>query len=166
MRAFVDDCVRDILYASSTFRRAPLAALTIVTTVGLGLGLVAVAFTLLNVLLFRVDQVPRPGEMFAVERPRAADGEHVRLTRPQYEALRRETNVFADVSAMVEDLDTRIDGRMMSVTLVTGNFFQMVGVSAALGRALTPADDDAAATQPVAVLSHRGWSRLFQRSEE
>ena len=38
--AFVDDLARDILYAFRTFRRAPLAALTIVATVGLGLGLV------------------------------------------------------------------------------------------------------------------------------
>lgn len=39
--ALIDDCVRDVLYAFRTFRRAPLAALTIVTTVALGLGLVA-----------------------------------------------------------------------------------------------------------------------------
>ena len=56
--AFIDGCVRDILYAFRTFRRAPLAALTIVTTVALGLGLVAVVFTFLNVFVFRVDEVP------------------------------------------------------------------------------------------------------------
>jgi hypothetical protein len=53
--AFVDDTVRDILYALRTFKRAPLVAFTIVSTVALGLGLVAVAFTVLNALLFRVD---------------------------------------------------------------------------------------------------------------
>ena len=68
--AFVDDTVRDILYALRTFKRAPLVAFTIVSTVALGLGLVAVAFTMLNALLFRVDAVPDVHEMFAVERPR------------------------------------------------------------------------------------------------
>ena len=53
--AFVDNTVRDILYALRTFKRAPLVAFTIVSTVALGLGLVAVAFTMLNALLFRVD---------------------------------------------------------------------------------------------------------------
>ena len=72
--AFVDDSVRDILYAFRTFRRAPLAALTIVATVALGLGLVAVVFTFFNIFLFRVDAVPNPDELFAVERPRIADG--------------------------------------------------------------------------------------------
>src|SRR5204863_7598623 len=52
--AFVDDTVRDLFYALRTLKRAPLAAFTIVSTVALGLGLVTVAFTLLNALLFRV----------------------------------------------------------------------------------------------------------------
>ena len=46
--ALVDSVVRDVRYACRSFRRAPLVALTIVTTVGLGLGLVAVVFTILN----------------------------------------------------------------------------------------------------------------------
>jgi predicted permease len=159
--AFIDGCVRDILYAFRTFRRAPLAALTVVTTVALGLGLVAVVYTFLNALIFRVDQVPNPGELFAVERPRSPGGERVRLTRPQFDALRRETGVFSDAFAMLPDIDSRIDGRMMAGTLVTGNFFQVLGVSAALGRVLTPADDERDAGRPVVVLSHRGWSRRF-----
>ena len=51
--AFVDHTVRDILYALRTFKRAPLVAFTIVSTVALGLALVAVAFTMLNALLFQ-----------------------------------------------------------------------------------------------------------------
>ena len=159
--AFIDGCVRDVVYAFRTFRRAPLAALTIVMTVALGLGLVTVVFTFLNVFIFRVDEVRNPGELFAVERPRSSSGEPVRFTRPQYEALRRETSVFSDAFAMLPDIDSRIDGRMMAGTLVTGNFFQVLGVGAALGRPLTPADDERFAGRPVVVLSHRGWSRHF-----
>ncbi len=162
--AFVDNTVRDILYAFRTFQRSPLVAFTIVSTVALGLGLIAVVFTMLNALLFRVDQVPDVHELFAVERPRTADGEPERFTRAQFDALRRETSVFTDVYAVVADIDTRIDGRMVSGTFVTGNFFQVLGVSAAMGRALTPADDEPSAGQPVMVLSHRGWDRLFARN--
>ena len=72
--AFVDDTGRDIRYALRTFKRAPLVAFTIVSTVALGLGLVAVVFTMLNALLFRVDAVPDVHEMFAVERPQTSDG--------------------------------------------------------------------------------------------
>src|SRR5262245_61002844 len=67
--AFVDALLRDIAYAFRTFRRAPLAALTIVSTVALGLGLVTVVFVVYNVLFLRVDAVRNPGELFAVQRP-------------------------------------------------------------------------------------------------
>jgi putative ABC transport system permease protein len=161
--AFVDNTVRDILYALRGFKRTPLVAFTIVGTVALGLGLVTVAFTLLNTLLFRVDQVPNAHEMFAVERPRTADGERQLFTRAEFDALRHETDVFADAYAAVSDIDNRVDGRRMSGTFVTGNFFRILGVNAAMGRALTPADDEPPAGQPVMVLSHRGWDRLFAR---
>ena len=97
--AFIDNTIRDIQYALRTFRRAPLAAFTIVVTVAIGLGVVAVLFTILNTFLFRVDQVPDISEMYAVERPRLANGDRSLLTRPRFEALRTETNVFTDAYA-------------------------------------------------------------------
>jgi hypothetical protein len=159
--AFIDACVRDVLYAFRTFRRAPTVALTIVGTVSLGLAFVAVVFTFFSAIVFRVDAVPNLDELFAVERVPAPNAERVRFTRVEYEALRRETSVFSDAFARLMDLDSRIDGRMMASELVTGNFFQVLGVSPALGRTLTPADDRRFAGQPVIVLSHKGWSRLF-----
>jgi hypothetical protein len=161
--AFVDATIRDVRYALRGFMRAPLVAVTIVSTVGLGLGLVAVAFTFLNTFLFRIDQVPNVHEMFAVERPRTAQGEPVPFTRAQWDALRRETGVFTDAYAEMSGIDFSVDGRTLLFTLTTGNFFQVVGVKAALGRTLTPADDEPSAGRPVMVLSDRGWERLFAR---
>ncbi len=158
--ALVDNVVRDVLYALRSFRRAPLVALTIVTTVALGLGLVAVVFTFLNEVIFRVDEVRNPHELFAVERQQSDDAERERFTRPQYEALVRETGVFSDAFAMGPDIDRWIDGRRMEGSLVTGNFFHVLGVSAARGRTLTPSDDERGG-HPAVVLSHRAWSRHF-----
>ena len=103
--ALVDGVVRDVLYACRSFRRAPLVALTIVTTVGLGLGLVAVVFTFLNAGLFRVDDVRNPQELFAVERQQSANAEPESFTRAQYEALVRETAVFSDTFASTPEID-------------------------------------------------------------
>jgi predicted permease len=149
----------DISYAFRTLRKSPLSSLTIILTVSLGLGMVAAVFTLLNMALFRPDNVHNVHELFGVERPRTADGDLVRVTRPAYDALKRETAVFTDVFAMVPETDSRVNGRTMSGALVTGNFFQVLGVAATQGRALTPADDDG--RQPVVVLSDRGWSTHF-----
>jgi hypothetical protein len=129
----VDDAIRDVRYALRGFRRTPLVACAIVATVALGLGLVVVAFTFLNALLFNVDQVPNIHEMFAVERPRTSEDEPKRFTRGEFDALRRETSVFTD-SYAESGIDSRVDGRPSEGTLVTGNFFQVLGVGAACRR--------------------------------
>jgi putative ABC transport system permease protein len=158
--ALLDGVVRDVLYGCRSFRRAPLVALTIVTTVALGLGLVAVVFTILNAFIFRVDEVRNPYELFAVERQRSANAEPETFTRAQYDALIRETGVFSDAFAMTPEIDAWIEGRRMEGPLVTGNFFHVLGVSAARGRTLTPSDDEPGG-RPAVVLSHRAWSRHF-----
>src|SRR5262249_53286417 len=137
----VDSVARDVRYAWRSFHRAPLVALTIVTTVGLGLGLVAVVFTILNAFIFRADDVRNPHELFAVVRQRSANAESVGFTRRQYDALIHETSVFSDAFATSSDIDGWIEGSRREGRLVTGNFFQVLGVGAARGRTLTPADD-------------------------
>jgi len=147
--AIVDGMIRDILYALRGFRRAPLATFTMVFTVALGLGLVAVAFTFLNTFLFRVDRVPSINEMVALEPPQTSTGERPPLTRAHLDALRRETSIFTDAYAEVSGIDFPVDGRTVLFTLTTGNFFQVAGVNAAMGRTLTTADDDPSAGRAV-----------------
>jgi predicted permease len=160
--ALIDNIIRDIRYSMRTFTRTPLAAFTIVVTVAIGLGVVAALFTILNALLFHVDRVPDISEMYAVERPRLADGDRSLLTRPYFEAMRTETSVFSDAYAAIPEIDLRVDGRVMAVTLVSGNFFQVVRVNPVMGRALSPADDSRG-SNAVLVLSDKGWDRRFNR---
>ncbi|HEY0284420.1 MAG TPA: ABC transporter permease [Vicinamibacterales bacterium] len=135
-------------------------ALTIVTTVALGLGLVAVVFTILNAFVFRVDEVRNPHELFAVERERSANAPPETFTRAQYETLVRETDVFSDAFASTNADEAWIEGHRREGPLVTGNYFHVLGVSAALGRTLGPSDDRPGSL-PVIVLSHRFWSLHF-----
>jgi predicted permease len=155
-----EQLMRDVRYAFRSFRRAPLVALTIVTTVGLGLGLVTVVFTILNMYVFRVDEVRNPYELFAVERRQPANAPAGGFTKAGYDELLSQTDVFSDAFAMTADIDGWIEGRRMEGPLVTGNFFQVLGVSAARGRTLTPSDDEPG-RRPVIVLSHRAWSQDF-----
>jgi hypothetical protein len=102
-----------------------------VTTVALGLGLVAVVFTIYTLFFLRVDAVRSPGELFAValERPADAGGdEPVSLARPEYEAMRREASVFTDMAAMLDGGPPHVEGHLARSFLVTGNFFQVLGV--------------------------------------
>jgi len=159
--AFVDNTIRDIRFSLRSFRRAPLTAFTIVATVAIGLGVVAVLFTILNAFLFRVDTVPDISAMYAVERSQAANGDKPLFTRTAVDALLTETSVFSGAYAAVPDIALRVDGRMMTATLVTGNFFQVVRVNPVMGRALDPVDESG--IRQVLVLSDKGWSRHFNR---
>ncbi len=161
--AIIDNTVRDVQYALRTFVKAPLTAFTIVATVAIGLGVVAVLFTVLNALICRVDNVPEIDQMYQVQRPPQANGAPAPFTRPVLDAMRAETSVFTDAYAAVDDIALRVDGRIMAVTLVSGNFFQVVRVNPVVGRAFTPADDQRSGGHPVIVLSHRGWDRHFKR---
>jgi predicted permease len=161
--AVIDNTIRDVQYALRAFAKAPLAAFTIVVTVAIGLGVVAVLFTVLNTLIFRVDQVPDIGEMYAVERTASASGDGSLLTRPIFEAMRADTHVFTDAYATVPGIVLHVDGRRMAVTLVTANFFQVVRVNPVLGRGLMPADDARSGSNAVIVLSDKGWDRHFKR---
>jgi PadR family transcriptional regulator, regulatory protein PadR len=132
----VDSLVRDLRFACRSFRRAPLVALTIVTTVGLGLGLVAPCSRSSTHSLSRWTRCATRHELFAVERQRSAGAQPEAFTRAQYDALVRETDVFSDAFASRHG-EALIEGRRMEGPLVTGNFFQVLGVSAARGRTLT-----------------------------
>ena len=159
--SFFETLARDVTFALRTLRRAPLAALTVVATIALGLGVVAVAFTFFNAFFFRVDAVRNPDELFAVERPdRPGSSSEVPFTRGEYEAMRRETNVFTDLAAARPSIPTRIDGRAAAGVFVSGNYFDVLGVAALRGRTLTQADNEEGG-RPVVVLSHRGWETLF-----
>ena len=161
--AFVDNAIRDIQYALRSFARAPLAAATVVVTVAVGLGVIAVLFTFFNTFLFRADQVPDVEQFYAVERPQQDSDGLSSLTLADFESMRRDTSVFSDSYAAVSGIDLRVDGRTMAVTLVTGNFFDLVRVRPSLGRTLNVSDDVPNGGNPVVVLSYKGWSRRFDR---
>src|ERR1700752_2437880 len=161
--AFVDTLAQDVAYALRGFARAPVAAVTIVVTVALGLGLLAAIFTIFSLFVFRPEAVPDPDAVVGVAlAPSGGSSGRIVFNRRQYEALRDENDVFSDVAARRLDITTRIEGRQMEGQAVTGNYFSMLGVGAGIGRSLTP-DDDQAVSRSVIVLSHRSWDELFDR---
>jgi predicted permease len=159
--SFFEALAHDITFAWRMLRRTPLVAVTVVSTIALGLGVIAVAFTFFNAFFFRVDAVRNPDELFAVERPTRPDFRgHVPFTWTEYEAIRRGTDVFTDVAAARPSIPTRINGRAARGMFVSGNFFDLLGVTATRGRTLTFADNEPGASA-VIVLTQLGWEKFF-----
>ena len=155
-----DSLLRDVRYAWRTLRRAPVAAATIVVTVGLGLGLVAAVYTIVNMLIFNVDEVRNPHELFGVERGESAVEEPATFTRAEYDALLRETDVFVDAFASTGDVTALVEGVRREGRLVTGNFFRVLGVGAERGRVFSTTEDEPGSAA-VLVLSHRAWVQHY-----
>jgi predicted permease len=129
-----------------TLAKQPSFTLVAVLSLGLGIGANAAIYSLIDRVLWRQLPVTEP--------------ERLVTTRQSYSMFTYQR--FRDLSgeelegvALTSPVDRDLDDRPGRVDMVTGNYFQVLGVTAALGRTLTPADDRAA------VLSHRYWQSAF-----
>jgi predicted permease len=156
----VDSLWQDIRYAGRTLRRAPLYALTVAATMGLGLGLLGSAFTLFNAYLFKPIDLPAPHALHALSWETDSTSHDMsrrqRFSLADYEALRTDAARVAEMAA-VRDVRVMQDTVASGGLLVTGNYFTMLGARPALGRLLTPADVAVRGGEAVVVLSHRAW---------
>jgi predicted permease len=157
---FVETLFQDLRYAIRSFRRTPTFAVTVVATIALGLGLNAGVFTIFNAYVLTPFAVRDPYSLYEFTWD-TRGGQFHRFTWPEFEQLRRDTEVFSEVYAERHQLVTRIDGHTAYTLLVTGNYFSMLGVDAALGRTLQSSDTAAPGGEAVAVLSYAFWQRHF-----
>ena len=157
---FFETLLQDVRYAVRSFRRAPAFAITVVGTVALGLGLNAGVFTIFNAYVLTPFAVRDPYSLYEFTWD-TRGGRFHRFTWPEFEQLRRDNAVFSELYAERHQLVTRIDGHTAYTLLVTGNYFRMLGVDAALGRTLEPSDTAAPGREAVAVLSYAFWQRQF-----
>jgi predicted permease len=95
---------------------------------------------------------------------------------PLYSDFRDHSEVFSDLAAMSTFTVRAIVGRdrpeaggaveRARVRMVSGNFFDVLGIEAALGRMLLPRDGRKPGESPVAVVSHAFWSGRYEKSED
>lgn len=145
-------------------RRNPAFALTVILSIGLGIGGNTVVFSLANTLFLRPLQASH-GERLALVYTSYADGLRWGSTSyPDFRDLREGTQAFTDLSAErivalslgVEPFNTRVYGSMVSL-----GYFHTLGVNAVAGRTFAVADGEAAQEQTTIVLSHDLWQRTF-----
>ena len=155
----LDSIFQDVRYAVRTIGRAPLFAATVAATMGLALGLVGSAFTLLNAYLIRPVNLPNPRALYAL----SWDTEttfYERFGLADYEALEPEARRLASVAATL-DASVMQDAVSTRGLLVTGNYFEMLGARPAVGRLLRRDDAAARGAGPVVVLSHELWRSRY-----
>ncbi len=152
----MDTLWQDIRYAVrqlAKYRHFTIAALLVL---GLGIGANATIFGLMQGMLYR----PLPG---VAHSERLVDYTENVVSYPEYHDLHADTRSLIELAgASGRSMTLSGDGRatLVSTQVVSGNFFDVVGVRAELGRVLAPSDDVPGAA-PVAVLSGAYWRREF-----
>ena len=145
----------DVLYAVRGLRRSPLFCASVATTIGLGLGLLSSAFTILNAYLLKPVELPNPYALYELGWDTATVTRH-KFSLADFNEMRESVTHFsglvADQAASVMQDDVLIEG-----LLVSGDYFQVLGGRAVMGRLLTPDDARAPGGAPVVVLSEVAW---------
>ncbi len=159
----------DLRYAFRQLRRSPGFTLTVVLTLALGVGANAAVFSLLNQALLRSLPVRDPTQLVILEgtgkqweghTSSFGTGPEESFSYPAYRELRDENHAFQGLLATSPAQVNFVRGQFTDVKdaeLVSGNYFQLLGVQAALGRTLMSADDTAPDANPVVVLSYAFW---------
>lgn len=151
--------LRDLRYALRTLRGAPAFAVSVVLTLGVGLGVNTTLFTLFNAYVLHPFAVKDPYSLyrFGWETTRASRSG---LTWEQYQDLRAEAPVFSDTVGFSPFL-ARVESRNLQGMAVSGNYFTMLNVGASHGRPILPADASTPGSGAVVVLSYQIWDAAF-----
>ena len=159
--------VQDLRYAFRTLRKAPLFTSVAVLSLALGIGANTAIFTLVNQLILQLLPVRDPQQLVLL----TARGSHYgsntgpnSISYPMYQDFRDKNQVFQGMFCRFGNaFSLTYEGRteLISGELVSGNYFPVLGVGAAVGRVFTAQDDLIQGGHPIAVLSYGYWKTRF-----
>ncbi|HSC27556.1 MAG TPA: ABC transporter permease [Vicinamibacterales bacterium] len=156
-----DALAGDVRYALRMMRRHVVSTLVIVLLLSVGIGANVAVFGFADPMVRRPLPVPEFSRMFRMAR---SDGDVVHVfSHADYRSILERARTFSiaahqytTVSLGPSGADFAVDGEAVS-----GTYFQVYGISPALGRFLQPADDEVVGAHPVVVISHGFWREHF-----
>ncbi|MFL6301024.1 MAG: ABC transporter permease [Terriglobales bacterium] len=170
----MESILQDVRYAFRMLAKSPGFTTVAVLTLALGIGANTAIFTLINAVILKMLPVRDVQRLVVIGDPTLA---HNRshgtpqtdiFSYPLYKEIRDHNNVFEDVLAAGEIHRVRTadaSGKSISDevvgSLVTGNYFSLLGVNPYIGRTLTPDDDKVEGGHPIAVISYSMFRSRF-----
>jgi predicted permease len=171
---WIETLVQDMRYAARMLRRNPGFAAIGILSLALGVGASTAAFSVFNAVMLRPLRVSEPDRLVLLKPLRRA--QRFIFFNPIYEELRaRQTTlsgVFAvnDTSYLKVTFDDEAAPVYLRASMVSGNYFAVLGVSPEVGRLLTDADDPVPGASSddrcAAVISYRFWIQRFRESPD
>jgi putative ABC transport system permease protein len=160
---WLDGFARDVRYAFRTLSRTPAFTAAAVLTLGLGIGANTAIFSLIETAMLRGLPIAEPERLVFLFHG-TGNQRNPAANYPFFERVSALTEVFDGVTTYTQStLRVELAGSVepTSGQFVPGNYHGVLGVPMALGRALTPDDDRAAAESFAAVISHTYWQQKF-----
>ena len=159
---------QDIRYAVRSLLKAPGFAAVAVLTLALGIGANTAIFTVVNAVFFHPLVVDQPRQLVQIytadERNRSGVRNYLPVSHPNGEDLQNQAQSFSSIALFSPTgISITIAGRpeRLTANLVTGSFFDVLGIKAAVGRTFILEEDSKPGAGPVVVLSDGIWKRKF-----
>jgi len=156
----------DLRIALRGFRRAPSFTITAVLILAIGIGMAVAMFTVFDAVLLRPLPVTNPDRVVELFTYKGDPNTDYYLLRQDLRQVAAASKTMRDVAGVVHwgaPPAPLVDGDrplVLNRTLVTGNFFNVLGTRPLLGRLVQPSDDTPGA-ELVLVLSYGAWRRYF-----
>ena len=167
----INGFAQDFRYALRQLGKAPGFAAVAIITLALGIGANTAIFSLLDQALLRTLPVKDTDRLVVLQSVGSFNGntssrtdENFYFSYPMYRDLRDRNSVFSGLIATVwtqVGVQWRNQPELVAAELVSGNYFEVLGVQPARGRLLVASDDLAPDANPIVVLSFSYWKRRF-----
>jgi len=164
----IDMLIQDVRYGLRLIRKAPAFSAVAIASLAIGIGASTVLFSVANGLLFRPLQAANPSQLlqlFTSDLDGALYGGSSYPDYKAFQALPVLSGVLASKRARATlSSDDRSD--VMNGLLVSGNYFDVLGLMPSRGRFFAPDENRTPGTHPVVVLGHDAWRRRFNADPE
>jgi putative ABC transport system permease protein len=167
---FIESLWQDLRYGARLLRLNPGFAAIAVLSLALGIGANTAIFQLIDAIRLRTLPVPNPQQLVTVEIANRDwtrgnfSGGYPALTNPLWEQIRDHQQAFSGIAVWGSDqlnLARGGEANLADALLVSGDFFNVLGVTPAAGRLFTAADDRRGCGAVGAVVSYSFWQRQF-----
>jgi predicted permease len=162
----LENILQDLRYSARMLWKNPTTTFVAVLTLALGIGANTAIFSIIDVVLFRPLPVSKPNQLVRIFNGQTRGNEGWKyLSLPEFQDYRHQSTVFSGLAAYVDRFPANVSAgkfgtERIDAGMVTGNYFQVIGASAEMGRTLL-ASDDHKDSAPVVMLGHNFWKQHF-----
>ena len=155
--------IRDFKFAFRQLLKTPAFTIAAATVLALGIGVNTAVFSLVNTLFFASPAYVKPHEMVQLFSQDKKDPKKFRgFSYPTYVDVREQNTVFTDVLSFnlaLIGIGQKGDTRRTFAGIVSSNYFSVLGVPVARGRAFLPEEETPGRNAPVAIVSYSYWQK-------